>query len=110
MTTPLQVCQREEKAQVSAEVERVLEDLWRRGQTALSRKVENDLFYAVMESRHLHDREQPIPRVGRGSPDTGQRPDAHTLIFPSASADGALRWRKRKVCPLPLDMALGRGG
>ena len=49
----LQYARESEKAQVSAEVERVLEDFMQ-GTDGVIRKVENDLFYAVMESRHLH--------------------------------------------------------
>ena len=50
----LQYARESEKAQVSAEVERVLEDFMQ-GTDGVIRKVENDLFYAVMESRHLHE-------------------------------------------------------
>ena len=50
----LQYARESEKAQVSAEVERVLENFMQ-GTEGIIRKVENDLFYAVMESRYLHE-------------------------------------------------------
>ena len=48
----LQYAKESEKAQVSAEVEKVLE-LFMTGTNGIIRKIENDMFYAVVETRHL---------------------------------------------------------
>ena len=92
----LQYARESEKAQVSAEVERVLEDFMQ-GTDGVIRKVENDLFYAVMESRHLHEIMNNRFHVldARYGSTTGC-----TLPFPSASATVPLRWRKAKSLPV----------
>lgn len=48
----LQYAKESEKAQVSAEVEKVLESFMT-GTNGIIRKIENDMFYAVVETRHL---------------------------------------------------------
>lgn len=105
----LQYARESEKAQVSAQVERLLEDFMQ-GTDGVIRKLENDLFYAVMESRHLHeimndrfcilDEARQI-RVN----------DRMHITFSIGVGDGASSLAEsEKFAQQSLDMALGRGG
>ena len=93
----LQYARESEKAQVSAEVERVLEDFMQ-GTDGVIRKVENDLFYAVMESRHLHEimnnRFHVLDELARYGSTTGCTLPFHRRRRRCLYAGG-----KRKVCP-----------
>lgn len=105
----LQYAKESEKAQVSAEVEQVLEHFMQ-GTDGVIRKVENDLFYAVMESRHLHE----IMRNRFHVLDEARQirvNDRMHITFSIGVGDGASSLAEsEKFARQSLDMALGRGG
>lgn len=105
----LQYAKESEKAQVSAEVEQVLENFMQ-GTDGVIRKVENDLFFAVMESRHLHE----IMRSRFHVLDEARQirvNDRMHITFSIGVGDGASSLAEsEKFARQSLDMALGRGG
>ena len=105
----LQYARESEKAQVSAEVERVLEDFMQ-GTDGVIRKVENDLFYAVMESRHLHEIMNNRFHVLDEARQIRVNDRMH-ITFSIGVGDGASTLAEsEKFARQSLDMALGRGG
>ncbi len=105
----LQYARESEKAAVSAQVERVL-DAFIAGTDGVIRKVEKDLFYIILETRHLHrimndrfhvlDEARQI-KIG----------DRMHVTFSIGVADGATTLAEsEKFARQALDMALGRGG
>lgn len=105
----LQYARESEKAQVSAEVERVLEDFMQ-GTDGVIRKVENDLFYAVMESRHLHEIMNNRFHVLDEARQIRFNDRMH-ITFSIGVGDGASTLAEsEKFARQSLDMALGRGG
>lgn len=105
----LQYARECEKAQVSAEVERVLENFMK-GTDGIIRKVDNDLFYAVMESRHLHtimeNRFSVLDEIRQIRVN-----DRMHITFSIGVGDGAVSLAEsEKFARQSLDMALGRGG
>lgn len=105
----LQYARESEKAQVSAEVERVLEDFMQ-GTDGIIRKVENDLFYAVMESRHLHEIMNNRFHVLDEARQIRVNDRMH-ITFSIGVGDGASSLAEsEKFARQSLDMALGRGG
>ncbi|MGN1403280.1 MAG: DHH family phosphoesterase [Ruminococcus sp.] len=105
----LQYARESEKAQVSAEVERVLENFMQ-GTDGIIRKVENDLFYAVMESRHLHEIMNNRFHVLDEARQIRVNDRMH-ITFSIGVGDGAASLAEsEKYARQSLDMALGRGG
>ncbi len=105
----LQYARESEKAQVSAEVERVLENFMQ-GTDGVIRKVENDLFYAVMESRHLHEIMNNRFHVLDEARQIRVNDRMH-ITFSIGVGDGASTLAEsEKFARQSLDMALGRGG
>ncbi len=105
----LQYARESEKAQVSAEVERVLERFMQ-GTDGVIRKVENDLFYAVMESRHLHQIMNNRFHVLDEARQIRVNDRMH-ITFSIGVGDGASSLAEsEKFARQSLDMALGRGG
>ncbi|WP_295214440.1 DHH family phosphoesterase [Ruminococcus sp.] len=105
----LQYAKESEKAQVSAEVERVLENFMQ-GTDGVIRKVENDLFYAVMESRHLHEIMNNRFHVLDEARQIRVNDRMH-ITFSIGVGDGAASLAEsEKFARQSLDMALGRGG
>lgn len=105
----LQYARESEKAQVSAEVERVLEHFMQ-GTDGVICKVENDLFYVVMESRHLrtlmNNRFHVLDEVRQIRIN-----DRMHVTFSIGVGDGAASLAEsEKFAQQSLDMALGRGG
>lgn len=105
----LQYAREYEKAQVSAEVERVLEHFMA-GTDGIIRKVGDDLFYAVMESRHLHaimeQRFSVLDEIRQIRVN-----DRMHITFSIGVGDGASSLAEsEKFARQSLDMALGRGG
>ncbi len=105
----LQYARESEKAQVSAEVERVL-DNFMQGTDGILRKIENDLFYAVMESRHLHEIMNNRFSVLDDARQIRVNDRMH-ITFSIGVGDGASSLAEsEKFAQQSLDMALGRGG
>lgn len=105
----LQYARESEKAQVSAEVERVLENFMQ-GTDGVIRKVENDLFYAIMESRHLHEIMNNRFHVLDEARQIRVNDRMH-ITFSIGVGDGASTLAEsEKFARQSLDMALGRGG
>lgn len=105
----LQYARESEKAQVSAEVERVL-DRFMQGTDGVIRKIENDLFYAVMESRHLHEIMNNRFSVLDDARQIRVNDRMH-ITFSIGVGDGASSLAEsEKFAQQSLDMALGRGG
>ncbi len=105
----LQYARESEKAQVSAEVERVLENFMQ-GTDGVIRKVENDLFYAVMESRYLHEIMNNRFHVLDEARQIRVNDRMH-ITFSIGVGDGASTLAEsEKFARQSLDMALGRGG
>lgn len=105
----LQYARESEKAQVSAEVERLLERFMQ-GTDGIIRKVENDLFYAVMESRHLHQIMNNRFHVLDEARQIRVNDRMH-ITFSIGVGDGAASLAEsEKFARQSLDMALGRGG
>ncbi|MFR4477211.1 MAG: hypothetical protein ACLT3Y_08370 [Ruminococcus callidus] len=75
----LQYARESEKAQVSAEVERVLENFMQ-GTEGIIRKVERPVLCGNGIPLSARDHEQPVPCAGRGMADSCQRPHAHHLF------------------------------
>ena len=105
----LQYARESEKAQVSAEVERVL-DHFMQGTDGIIRKVENDLFYVVIESRHLrtmmNGRFHVLDEVRQIRIN-----DRMHVTFSIGVGEGASSLAEsEKFARQSLDMALGRGG
>ncbi len=105
----LQYARESEKAQVSAEVERVL-DNFMQGTDGIIRKIENDLFYAVMESRHLHEIMNNRFSVLDDARQIRVNDRMH-ITFSIGVGDGAASLEEsERFAQQSLDMALGRGG
>lgn len=105
----LQYARESEKAQVSAQVERLLEDFMQ-GTDGVIRKLENDLFYAVMESRHLHEIMNDRFRILDEARQIRVNDRMH-ITFSIGVGDGASSLAEsEKFAQQSLDMALGRGG
>ena len=105
----LQYARESEKVQVSAEVERVLEDFMQ-GTDGISRKIENDLFYIVMESRHLREIMNNRFHVLDAARQIRINDRMH-ITFSIGVGDGAASLAEsEKFARQSLDMALGRGG
>lgn len=105
----LQYAKEAEKVQVSSEVERVLEDFMQ-GTDGLIRKVENDLFYVVMESRHLREIMNNRFHVLDEARQIRVNDRMH-ITFSIGVGDGATTLAEsEKFARQSLDMALGRGG
>ncbi len=105
----LQYARESEKVQVSAEVERVLENFMQ-GTDGINRKIENDLFYIVMESRHLREIMNHRFHVLDEARQIRINDRMH-ITFSIGVGDGASSLAEsEKFARQSLDMALGRGG
>jgi len=105
----LQYARESEKVQVSAEVERVLEHFMQ-GTDGVVRKVENDLFYIIMESRHLREIEKNRFHILDEARQIRINDHMH-ITFSIGVGDGAASLAEsEKFARQSLDMALGRGG
>lgn len=105
----LQYARESEKAQVSAEVERVLENFMQ-GTEGIIRKVENDLFYAVMESRYLHEIMNNRFHVLDEARQIRVNDRMHITFSIGVGDGGSTLAESEKFARQSLDMALGRGG
>ena len=105
----MQYAKESEKAQVSAEVELLLENFMA-GTRGIVRKVGNDQFYAVMETRYLYDamnKRFPILDEARKICVAGRI----RVTFSIGVGIGAASLEEsEKIARQSLDMALGRGG
>lgn len=105
----LQYSKESEKAQVSAEVERVLETFMT-GTNGILRKIDNDMFYAVMETRYLHSIMQDKFKILDDSRKILVNGRIH-ITFSIGVGFGAVSLEEsEKYARQSLDMALGRGG
>lgn len=105
----LQYSKESEKAQVSAEVERVLETFMT-GTNGILRKIDNDMFYAVMETRYLHNIMQDKFKILDDSRKILVNGRIH-ITFSIGVGFGAVSLEEsEKYARQSLDMALGRGG
>ncbi|MCD8219057.1 MAG: DHH family phosphoesterase [Ruminococcus sp.] len=105
----LQYARESEKVQVSAEVERVLEGFMQ-GTGGVIRKVENDLFYVVMELRHLREIMNNRFHVLDQARQIRINDRMH-VTFSIGVGDGASSLAEsERFAWQSLDMALGRGG
>lgn len=105
----LQYAKESEKVQVSAEVERVLEDFMA-GTDGIVRKVENDLFYIIVESRYLREMMNNRFHVLDEARQIRINDRMH-ITFSIGVGDGASSLAEsEKFARQSLDMALGRGG
>ncbi len=105
----MQYAKESEKAQVSAEVEVLLESFMA-GTKGIVRKIDNDQFYAVMETRYLYaamDKRFPILDEARKIC-VGERIRITFSIGVGFGADSLEE--SEKIARQALDMALGRGG
>ncbi|MDD6269663.1 MAG: DHH family phosphoesterase [Oscillospiraceae bacterium] len=105
----MQYAKESEKAQVSAEVELILENFMA-GTRGIVRKIDNDQFYAVMETRYLYDamnKRFPILDEARKICVAGRI----RVTFSIGVGIGAASLEEsEKIARQSLDMALGRGG
>ncbi len=105
----MQYAKESEKAQVSAEVEILLENFMA-GSKGIVRKIDNDQFYAVMETRHVHtvmDKRFPILDEARKICVAGR---IRVTFSIGVGYGGASLEESEKIARQSLDMALGRGG
>ncbi|MBQ8514114.1 MAG: DHH family phosphoesterase [Ruminococcus sp.] len=105
----MQYAKESEKAQVSAEVELLLEQFMT-GKKGIVRKIDNDQFYAVMETRHIYEamnQRFPILDEARKICVAGRI----RVTFSIGVGIGAESLEEsEKIARQSLDMALGRGG
>ncbi len=105
----MQYAKESEKAQVSAEVEVLLESFMA-GTGGIVRKIDNDQFYAVMETRHVYaamDKRFPILDEARKICVAGRIRITFSI---GVGCGGASLEESEKIARQSLDMALGRGG
>jgi len=105
----MQYAKESEKAQVSAEVELLLENFMA-GTKGIVRKIDNDQFYAVMETRHLYnamDKRFPILDEARKICVAGRFRVTFSI---GVGIGGTSLEESEKIARQSLDMALGRGG
>lgn len=105
----MQYAKESEKAQVSAEVEVLLENFMA-GTKGIVRKIDNDQFYAVMETRYLYDamdKRFPILDEARKICVAGRIRITFSI---GVGIGGTSLEESEKIARQSLDMALGRGG
>ncbi len=105
----MQYAKESEKAQVSAEVELLLEQFMS-GTKGVVRKIDNDQFYAVMETRHLYEamnKRFPILDDARKICVNGR---IRVTFSIGVGIGGESLEESEKIARQSLDMALGRGG
>ncbi|MBQ8687719.1 MAG: DHH family phosphoesterase [Ruminococcus sp.] len=105
----MQYAKESEKAQVSAEVELLLEQFMS-GTKGVVRKIDNDQFYAVMETRHLYEamnKRFPILDDARKICVAGR---IRVTFSIGVGIGGESLEESEKIARQSLDMALGRGG
>ncbi|MBQ8724396.1 MAG: DHH family phosphoesterase [Oscillospiraceae bacterium] len=105
----MQYAKESEKAQVSAEVEVLLENFIA-GTKGIVRKIHNDQFYAVMETRHVYatmDKRFPILDEARKICVAGR---IRVTFSIGVGYGGTSLEESEKIARQSLDMALGRGG
>ena len=105
----MQYAKESEKAQVSAEVELLLEQFMS-GTKGIVRKIDNDQFYAVMETRHLYEamnKRFPILDDARKICVAGR---IRVTFSIGVGIGGESLEESEKIARQSLDMALGRGG
>lgn len=105
----LQYAKESEKAKVSAEVERVLESFMQ-GTNGIIRKVENDLFYAFIESRHLHKIMENRFSVLDEARRIVVNDRIHITFSIGVGEGGTSLADNERLARQSLDMAMGRGG
>lgn len=105
----LQYAKESEKAQVSAEVEKVLEQFMA-GTNGVIRKIENDMFYAVMETRHLRVIMQEKFKVLDEARKILVNGRIHITFSIGVGFGADSLEESEKFAHQSLDMALGRGG
>ncbi len=105
----MQYAKESEKAQVSAEVEILLENFMA-GTKGIVRKIDNDQFYAVMETRYIYNamnKRFPILDEARKICVAGR---IRVTFSIGVGIGGASLEESEKIARQSLDMALGRGG
>lgn len=105
----MQYAKESEKAQVSAEVEVLLENFMA-GTKGVVRKIDNDQFYAVMETRYLYsamNKRFPILDEARKICVAGRIRITFSI---GVGIGGTSLEESEKIARQSLDMALGRGG
>ena len=105
----LQYAKESEKAQVSAEVEKVLESFMT-GTNGIIRKIENDMFYAVVETRHLRVMMQEKFKVLDDARKILVNGRIHITFSIGVGFGANSLEESEKFAHQSLDMALGRGG
>lgn len=105
----MQYAKESEKAQVSAEVEILLENFMA-GTKGIVRKIDNDQFYAVMETRYIYNamnKRFPILDEARKICVAGR---IRVTFSIGVGIGGTSLEESEKIARQSLDMALGRGG
>ena len=105
----LQYAKESEKAQVSAQVEQLLEQFMN-GTDGVIRKVDNDSFYAVMESRHLHTIMSEKFKILDEARSICINDRIHVTFSIGVGFGASSLAESEKFARQSLDMALGRGG
>jgi c-di-AMP phosphodiesterase-like protein len=105
----LQYAKESEKAQVSAEVEKVLEQFMA-GTNGVIRKIENDMFYAAMETQYLRAIMQEKFKVLDEARKILVNGRIHITFSIGVGFGAETLAESEKFAHQSLDMALGRGG